>query len=166
MALWTRHEGYSTAARGFIYTSSSAAGVVRAPLENLFVATTAFAAALNETWRSWGRSSPLGGAVTPPANLFAATMTLPSALSDMRLSPLRSSRGTLELEWSGFCGPPSPRVEGERRCGSLGALEYDDVRAGRAYLDTIFAAPPTVAGRRAARHVGQLYHGDVRHRII
>ena len=31
-------------------------------------------------------------------------------------------------------GPPA------RRCGPNGALEYDDVKAGRAYIDGLFAA--------------------------
>ena len=44
-----------------------------------------------------------------------------------------------------LCGPPAPGAPGERRCGSLGALEYDDVKAGRAYVDGLFAkAPPKV----------------------
>ena len=44
-----------------------------------------------------------------------------------------------------LCGPPAPVAPGERRCGSLGALEYDDVKAGRAYIDGLFAkAPPKV----------------------
>ena len=44
-----------------------------------------------------------------------------------------------------LCGPPAGVPGAERRCGPLGALEYDDVKAGRAYIDSLFAtAAPKV----------------------
>ena len=45
-----------------------------------------------------------------------------------------------------LCGPPAPGAPGERRCGSLGALEYDDVKAGRAYVDGLFTTTPPKVG--------------------
>ena len=48
-----------------------------------------------------------------------------------------------------LCGPLTgggAPLTHRRRCGSRGALEYDDVKAGRAYLDSLFK-PPTLAPR-------------------
>ena len=42
-----------------------------------------------------------------------------------------------------LCGAPH-HIPGERRCGSLGALEYDDVRAGRTFLDARLSRPAKV----------------------